>query len=233
MGSVAHNLSKEEIIIISLGGSIIVPRDINVGFLKSFKELILSSDKRFVLICGGGKTARTYQKAAGDISEITDADKDWLGIHATRLNAHLLKTIFGDLVHNKIINDPTEDIDFNGKILIAAGWKPGFSTDYDAVCLAEKLSANIIINLSNTDYVYDTDPKKSSSVTPYKLMVWDELIELVGEVWHPGLNVPFDPIAARKAKELGVSLIVANGTNIQNLKDMLSGNKFEGTIVEG
>ena len=84
-------------IVISLGGSIIVPGKIQVDFLKQFKEFILKfikKDYRFIIVAGGGKICREYQDAAGKISSLNNEDKDWLGIHTTRLNAHLLRTIF-------------------------------------------------------------------------------------------------------------------------------------------
>ena len=51
-------------IVISLGGSVIVPKDIDTNFLKKFKQLILKFPHRFAIYCGGGSTARKYQKAA-------------------------------------------------------------------------------------------------------------------------------------------------------------------------
>ena len=54
-------MPQEKTIIISVGGSMIVPNDIDTVFLTQFKTLILdyvSRGFRFVLIAGGGKTAR-------------------------------------------------------------------------------------------------------------------------------------------------------------------------------
>ena len=56
----------EETIIISLGGSLIVPEEIDVSFIKDFKELILSQvalGKKFIITIGGGKTCRKYQNS--------------------------------------------------------------------------------------------------------------------------------------------------------------------------
>ncbi|MDX8400245.1 MAG: hypothetical protein R8K20_08345, partial [Gallionellaceae bacterium] len=84
--------------VISLGGSIIVPNgSIDVGYLKKFKKFIESRVKKgdsFVIITGGGGVAREYQRAARSVTDLTRDDLDWLGIHATRINAHLLRTIF-------------------------------------------------------------------------------------------------------------------------------------------
>lgn len=87
---------NEEIIIVSLGGSLIIPKEIDWKFLKEFREEIIkqiNEGKRFVFVTGGGYVAREYQQAADKVTELTRDDMDWLGIHTTRLNAHLVKTI--------------------------------------------------------------------------------------------------------------------------------------------
>ena len=89
--------SNSDTIVIALGGSIIVSRSIQVRFLKQFRKFILKfikQGKRFVIVAGGGSIARNYQAAASDIVKLSDEDQDWLGIHATRINAHLLRAIF-------------------------------------------------------------------------------------------------------------------------------------------
>ena len=186
-------------IIMSLGGSVIVPDNVDIKFIRNFKKIIhrfIKKNYRFVIYCGGGKTARNYQKAASKIIKLNNGDLDWLGIHATRLNAHFIKTLFGNIAENIVINDPTEKIIFNKKILIAAGWKPGWSTDYDAVLLAKNLRVNTIINMSNIDYVYDKDPKKNKNAKKIKNICWKHYRKISGNRWKAGLNKPFDPDAA-------------------------------------
>src|SRR3989344_8973609 len=108
--------------IISLGGSLVVPpAGIDYKFLKKFRELILDQvkkGKKFFLIIGGGVTARNYIAAADKVLKITDEDRDWLGIHSTRLNAHLLRTVFRDVAHPEIIKNPTIKIITDKKIMV-------------------------------------------------------------------------------------------------------------------
>ena len=68
--------------VISLGGSLIVPDQIDVQFLKGFRNLILSQVKkgnRFIIICGGGRIARNYftalQKITTSLSVIQRSDR--------------------------------------------------------------------------------------------------------------------------------------------------------------
>ena len=223
-----------ETIVISVGGSLIVPGEIDVDFLKSFKDLISNyvESKKFVIITGGGKVSRKYQEAAKALGIVNSEDLDWLGIHGTRLNAHLFRTIFREHANPKIVKDPTEEIDFNEAILIACGWKPGWSTDYDATLLAANVNAAKLVNLTNVDYVYDKDPKEHSDAKPIKETTWSEFRKLLPEDWNPGLNAPFDPVAAKEAEMMGIEVAIINGKNLDELKNYLDGKSFEGTIIK-
>jgi uridylate kinase len=224
----------KKMVIMSLGGSVIVPNKVDVKFLRNFKKILkkfIRKNYKFVVYCGGGKTARDYQKAASGVIKLNNEDLDWLGIHATRLNAHLMKTFFGDLAENIVVNDPTKKIKFTKKILIAAGWLPGWSTDFDAVLLAKNLKINTIINMSNIDHVYDKDPKKNKNAKKIKNISWKAYRKISGNKWKAGLNMPFDPIAAKKAEKLKLKAIII-GKNLRNFENLLNNKKFRGTVIE-
>lgn len=221
--------------VISLGGSLVVPEEIDIPFLKKFRSLILSRVKkgsRFIIIVGGGKTCRKYQKAAKEVAKLAPEDLDWIGIHSTRLNAHLLRTIFREVAHPVIIKDPNEKIQARKPVIIAAGWKPGRSTDYDAVLLARNFKSQTILNLSDIDYVYDKDPDLDKNAKPFEKISWKDFRRLVGNKWDPGLNKPFDPVASREAQKLGLVVMMMNGRDFSNLEKFLDGKKFRGTIIE-
>ncbi len=229
-------MKQQQTFILSVGGSLIVPKTgIDVAFLKDLKKLILKHTKlgkRFVIVVGGGMTARNYQTAAKGVGKLTMDDADWLGIHATRLNGHLLRTVFRDVAYPIMIKDPSRPIkNWNEPVLIAAGWKPGWSTDYVATRLAKRLKASTIINLSNIDYVYDKDPNKYKDAKKIELISWKEFRAIVGDTWDPGMNVPFDPVASRLADQNGMTVEIVNGSNIKNLDRILSGKSFIGTKI--
>lgn len=225
---------KKETIIISLGGSLIVPDDIDTKFLRAFKKLIerhVGRGTRFAIICGGGRTARNYQTAARKIVTLRKEDVDWIGIHGTRLNAHLLRTIFYKIAHPLIIKSPfLRDLP-RESILVAAGWRPGCSTDYDAVLLARRLGARTIINLSNIDYVYTKDPRKFRDARPIKEISWKGFRAMLPKKWDPGLNEPFDPVASQFADTLKLEVVIMNGKKLNNIERYLSGKSFVGTRV--
>jgi len=137
-----------------------------------------------------------------------------------------------DLWRGAQLNSDSIDFAFSSKVLVAAGWKPGCSTDYDAVLLAEKLKAKSLINLSNIEKVYSEDPKKNPNAKALDSLTWQEMLNLLPTEWSPGLNMPFDPIAAKRASELGMSVYIAKGTDIANTMNILEKKDFKGTIIK-
>lgn len=227
----------QETIVLSVGGSLISPNGgIDTKFLKNLNTFIrrhVKKGRRFFIVTGGGKTARHYRDAgASVIGELSEEDLDWLGIHATRLNAHLVRTIFMDIAHPRIITKyDRRYFNLRESVIIGAGWEPGWSTDYDAVLLARDYGAPAIINLSNIDYVYDKDPQKHKDAKPIKKTTWEYFEKLVPDKWKPGTHAPFDPIASRLAKKLGLTVIIANGHKFNNLANILNGESFRGTVI--
>ncbi|PID51724.1 MAG: UMP kinase, partial [Candidatus Moraniibacteriota bacterium] len=222
-----------------LGGSLIVPDEINVPFLKEFRDLIVAQieqkQQRFLFITGGGRTARCYAKAAGEVCDhVSNEDKDWLGIHATRMNAHLIRTVFCDYAHPRINTNPHDLEDFHQTtkpVMVAAGWKPGFSTDYDTALLTRYLGIKKVINLSNIDYIYDKDPNKFPDAQKIEELSWKEYRAMNATEWIPGLNVPFDPVASEFAEKEDIEVVTMKGTNLENLAAYLNDEKFEGTVI--
>ena len=211
-----------------------MPEEIDVNFLKNFRKLIFGQIRkghRFIIITGGGKTCRKYQKALETTSKASNKDLDWMGIYTTWTNAQLIRLAFGSLAHSKIITDPNKKTAFKEKILLAGGWMPGRSTDDDAVRLAKIYGANTIINLSNIDFVYTKDPKKFKTAKKITNISWQGFRKLVGSKWDPGANVPFDPTAASTAYKNKQRVIITNGKNLNNLKNILEGKAFQGTVI--
>lgn len=234
-------MKNNNIIVISLGGSLIVPRHIDWQFLKKFRELLIrqiKKRKKFIIVTGGGYAAREYQKSACQVTKLTSDDRDWLGIHATRMNAHLIKTIFREYAHPRINKNPRTHEDLHKhflkgeKIMIAAGWRPGWSTDYVATILGKRLGAKTIINLSNIKYVCDKDPNKYPDAKPIEKISWSDFRSIVGNKWDPGLNTPFDPVASQLAQKYKMQVIITNGKDLSNLEKCLEEKKFQGTIIQ-
>ena len=126
--------------VLSVGGSIVAPAEPDTAFLTAFAAMIRSwlnedTQRRLILVVGGGAPARLYQNSYRSVCSLSSAgsgehsliqydnnEADWLGIMATRLNAQLLKAVFSDLCADPVVCNPTADFNFTGRILVAAGW---------------------------------------------------------------------------------------------------------------
>lgn len=212
-----------------------VPDEIDVNFLKKFRKIILDFVKkghRFIIVTGGGKICRRYDAATKTIfPKVSNIDLDWIGIAFTKLNAELLRALFGKLAYEKVIDNPNNKVKTKKKLIMGCGWRPGSSSDKVAVLLAKTYQAQTVINLTNVDYVYDKNPKQFKNAKPFKNITWHSFRKIVGSKWNPGANWPFDPIAAKLAQKFGIKLIVCQGVNLPNFKKVLAGQKFVGTVV--
>ncbi len=223
-------------IIIAVGGSLLVPDTINVSFIKELKnivkKLIHERRMRVALAIGGGKTARIYQAALREFPHVTKEDLDWVGIKSLLLNAELVLRAFLDLSpYPKVLERPEDFRDFSESLFIVGAHKPGFSSDTDAVLFAERLGAREIINFSNTNYVYDRDPRKYPDAKKFSSLTWNAYRSLIPREWTPGLSVPFDPIASERAQKLGMRVVIL-GASLENLEHYLQGGEFKGTVIE-
>ncbi len=223
----------KETIIISLGGSLVAPGEIDLGFLKNFKHSLQKylGQKRFFILVGGGKICRVYQKALLEFGAKNN-DRDWIGINISRLNAEVVKQMFSGNVYPKIITDPNKKVKTNKDVIVGAGWKPGWSTDYDAVLVAKNHNIKTIINLTNIDYVYDKNPAKFGDAKPLEKVDWKSFERIVGDKWAPGLSMPFDPRASKLAAKLKLKIIMINGKNLGRLEDFLNDEPFIGTTIQ-
>lgn len=220
-------------IIIGLGGSIVAPEHIDTEFLKDFKVLIeeyLEKGLRFIIIVGGGSTARRYQQGIKGVLGDDNETLDWIGIKSTILNAELIKYCFGGRAYDEILTNPTV-APADHPLIIGAGYKPGWSTDYDAIMIAKVLGESQAISLSNISYIYDKDPKTNKDAKPQKEMLWSDLQKMVGDTWTPGINVPMDPESVKLAMKNNIDVILADGKNLENLRKILDSEDYAGTRV--
>ncbi len=228
----ANGLARETIVI-SLGGSLVAPDGIDIEFLKRFKQSLQKflSSKNFIIFVGGGKIARVYQRALAEFG-VKDKEKDLIGIAVSKLNAEVVKNVFSKTAEKEIIVDPTKRIRTKKNIIVGAGWKPGWSTDYVSVLSAKINKIKKIINLTNIDYVYDKNPKDFPEAKPIKEINWKDFLNIVGNKWSPGLSMPFDPRASRIAQKLKIKVVIINGKNLERFEDFLNNRPFEGTIIQ-
>lgn len=86
--------------------------------------------------------------------------------------------------------------------------------------------------MTNVDQVYDKDPNMFPNAKPIGEISWADYRTMVGDVWKPGMNAPFDPIASKLAQDVGVTVKILNGKNLKNLALALDGQPFVGTMIK-
>lgn len=225
-------------IILSLGGSVIYPKGgIDTIFLKKFNKFIRkkieNNNRRFFIVAGGGFLASQYKDIAPQIvRKIAKDDLNWLGVRATRLNAHLLRTIFHDIAAPAIVEhyDPLPRFG-SERVVICAAEHPGSTTDWFLTVLAQNLKAHKVYSLLNVGMIYEQDPKRYPSSKPINLMTWREYREMIGEEWYLDRRVPFDPYAVKLAQQLKLEVVFLSGHDLDNFDKALSGQDFIGTTI--
>ncbi|MFP4524594.1 MAG: hypothetical protein ACLFO2_04780 [Candidatus Woesearchaeota archaeon] len=237
-------------IVIKYGGSILNPDGkYDEQAIDHLAGLLARHPKEiFCLIIGGGKICRRLQEASMDIltgvipedQKLTASDE--VGIAVTKINARYLlsrlKPRFGDDVCPEPLIDPHARPPTGYRIYLATGAKPGHSTDYDMMVLAESFDADKAIKLSDFPVVLDVpalkfDKEKVQEYQPLPEMSWGKMRELVGDKWVAGGNYPLDPAACQVGKSRaykGFSLLIGQ---YSELDKMVAGKPFKGTVVHG
>lgn len=227
----------KKIAVISLGGSLIVPKaGIDVQFLRRFRSFVFAHARngwRFVIITGGGSICRHYQAVLRSVGVKDHIAHDWIGIYTTRTNAQLLRLLFGTRAAQDVMTKPKDvhtGLFKKYAVIVAGGEKPGQTTDHVAVECAVRVGAERIVNLSNVDYIYTQDPKKYRGATKLHTLSWTAFQKLFPRRHMPGAHVPFDPVATRLARAHGLTVAFL-GPKLSNVKKFLEEKKANGTIV--
>ncbi len=243
-----------ETCIVKYGGSFVISGDeYNVD---AFDELVRLAneftDKQFVFVIGGGKLCRNInsvalpflKKALGENSKSLGVALDEIGIAVTKINGRKVKSYLEEKlgahrVFEDIIDYPEVAVKTDKQVIIATGYKPGVSTDYDMMLLAKAYDANKVFKISDFPVVLnvsplDFDKSKISEYEALPIATWDDILNLVGEVFIPGGNYPLDPPSAvlgRKLAEDNSSFALFIGQKSQ-LRAMLRDEDFVGTIIK-
>lgn len=228
----------KEKVVVKYGGSLLVPEDIDVETLKNFmvvaKKLVKENSLQIFLVVGGGYTNRLYNEALANFSHIDNNDLDWMGIYSTKLNAEMVKLALGEeWAHQEVINDPIRvEKEINEPFVICSPNGPGRSSNYVAVEFAKAIGSLKIVNLSDVDYVYNKNPKEYPGAVRLEEISWDDYLKIIPGEWVPKMSVPFDPVAARKAKEFSLKVLFADGKNTDSLVSaILDEENFKGTVL--
>ncbi len=223
-------------IVLSLGGGIVNPEGTpDSEFVKKLAKLLAESRANFGIVVGGGRGARLYAQAARELGA-NEFEADEIAIVSTRQNAMLIAAALAGTACPNVFSDFRRARDAAGKyrIVVMGGTIPGITTDTDAALLAEALHAKKLINMSNVDAIYDSDPKEDRNAKKYATMKYDELIALAarGDARKAGTNFVFDLVACKLIARSGIEGHFIDGRKLEELKKAIKGKQHSGTVVK-
>ncbi|MFA6530548.1 MAG: UMP kinase [Candidatus Micrarchaeia archaeon] len=223
-------------VVLSLGGGTINPEGIpDVETIKKLAKIILDSPHNFGVVTGGGRIARVYAQAARELGA-NEFEADEVAVITTRQNAKLMITALGDKCYPKVVGDFDEaaQASYEKKVVIMGGTIPGITTDTDSVLLAEKLHATRLVNISNVNAIYDSNPKTNPNAKRFAKMTHEELAALanVSDTRKAGTNFIFDLLACKLAMRSKLELHFVSGKNLDDLKKAIDGKPHNGTVVK-
>ncbi len=223
-------------VVISVGGSILVPEDMDITYMMDLANLAneLANKHRIAIVTGGGRTARNYIESARKFgaSEILC---DLIGISATRLNARLLSAAIGKKAN---LEPPGEfmaarEVMDSRRIVVMGGTHPGHSTDAVSALLAEYIEADLLVNASDVDGIYDKDPENYRNAKRYERIPIDKLVDMVKSYsLGAGRYELVDILAAKIIQRSRIKTIFVNGRDLGNLRNAIEGKRFTGTVIE-
>lgn len=224
----------KKVVVISLGGSLVIPDEVDYKFLSEFKRMIEKhSEIKFVIVCGGGSVARKYINALSLVGKGMDF-QSYAGISATRMNARFVSYFFG--------YDPKKGIPhtlgtlkkyLRKQRIVFCGaleYKPNQTSDSTAAEIAANLKADFV-NLSNVSGLHDKNPKeyKNAKLIPY--ISWEDFLVMANKLkFKPGQHFVLDQSAARIIKNNKVETYLI-GSDMRQLDNFLNGKKFIGSII--
>ncbi len=220
-------------LVISLGGSVIVPNQIDVDFLKKFEKVIdkIKKGNKIIIVTGGGSTARKY---IGALKEKKSSNRilSYIGYKITRVNALLLSGFLDApmaetmsdvkrLIHNKnVIVSGALDFDENG------------TSDGTAADVAKSIKADVFINITNVKGLYDKDPKKYNNAKFVSYISFNDFKRKANKIkYKAGQHFVLDQRASKIIGKNKIKTVIIR--DISNLIKIVKGEKVTGTVING
>lgn len=225
-------------VVLSIGGSAINPKgEPDLDFLESMVKTIKKSKNSFGILTGGGSIARTYARAARKLGA-SEYEADSIAITATRQNAQLLIASLlsaGVKAHRSVVIDfdNARQPALDNKVVVMGGTIPGITTDTDSVLLAEAIGSTRLVNISNVDAIYDSDPRKNPKAKRRSKMSYNELIALAAEndKRTAGTHFIFDLLACKLIARSRIETHFVSGKKMKDVENAIEGRKHSGTVV--
>ena len=221
-------------IVVAIGGSVLLS-DYTHEKLQEYSDILksLSEKHELFVVVGGGKPAREYINIVRELDG-GEAICDDIGIEVTRLNAKLLLISLSNTAYQKVPHNFQEALEYSAtdKIVVMGGTEPAHSTDAVSAILAEYVKADLLINLTSVDGMYNKDPNKFEDAKLISEITASDMLKFIeGKDTKAGTYEFFDATAIHMIKRSSLKTIIANGFNSENLIKIINGEKIGTTII--
>ncbi len=224
-------------VVISLGGSRIIPNEVDYEFLREFKTLISKhKNTKFVVVTGGGTTARKYIDAYKKMHKSTYRQSR-LGIAITRFHAFFMMDYFGkpaNEVHPHSLHKIKNLLNKNHVVFCGAlrhSIKPQTS-DATSAQIASYLKCPFI-NVTNIKGIYTDNPKTNPKAKFIKQISWEDFNEMAKKIkFSAGQHFVLDQRASQIiSKNKTPTYIVKSLTDISKI--VLEKKNISGSLISG
>ncbi len=224
-------------IVISLGGSLIVPKKVDYEFLDEFRYVLLKNkaNYKFIIVCGGGSISRIYMKGLENENIRKKEElQGYLGVSVTRLNARLLTYFFGKDANQGVPHDmkDIENLLKKNDFVFCGALRYGRreTSDSTAAKIANHFHADFI-NLTDVHGLHDKDPKKHRSAKFIHEISHKDFLKMANKLkYKPGQHFVLDQKAAKIIKKYNIKTYIL-GHYVGNLDNLLNNRHFVGTII--
>lgn len=227
----------KKIIVLSLGGSLIIPDQIDYSYLKNFKKQIkkLTKDYKFIVVCGGGSTARKYIQGLKK-EKLDNRFQSLAGIASTRINARFMNYFFEFEPEYGIPHtEETLKKYIKKRNVVFCGaleYKPNQTSDSTAAEIAKNFKT-IFVNLTNVQGLHDKNPLTHRDAKFIPKISWEKFEQMANKIeFKPGQHFVLDQTAAKIIKQHKISTYII-GKDIKQLSNLLKGKNFKGTEING
>ncbi|MEA2031982.1 MAG: UMP kinase [Euryarchaeota archaeon] len=218
-------------VVISLSGSFFE----DATRIKQIADVLeeIAKSYNLYIVTGGGKIARERIQIARELGA-NETICDYIGIALTRVNAKLLISALRNAhpepfsAYNEVAGAGAVK---EARISVMGGVSPGYTTDAVAAILAEYVNADLFIDVTSVDGVYDADPRRYPEAKKYDKLTAKELVALTAkEELKAGSRIVIDPVAAKIIERSGIKTIVIDGSNPRDILNAVQG-KHHGTAI--
>ncbi|MBI2044739.1 UMP kinase [Candidatus Pacearchaeota archaeon] len=228
---------QKRVIVLSLGGSLIIPNEINTSFLKKFRQVLQKNSKnyKFVVVCGGGSTARKYIQGLKKAGK-SEYFQGMMGIATTRMNARFMTYFFGKDANEGIPHDMKHVASLLNKNEIVFCGALRYAKDETSDGTSAKLAFYFnspFINLTNVSGLHDKNPLEHKDAKFIPEISWKGFYKMANKKkFHPGQHFVLDQSASKIIMEKKINTYIL-GQDMKQLDNLLKDKKFKGTIISG